>query len=377
MRRITAYMHEHLHEDVSLDDLAAQAAVSKYHLLRSFAKSTGFTPYRYLVRLRMCRAANLLRDTGQPVLQISTACGYRSPGQFPAGHLPPPVRGLAHRVPQGSCRGIARRTRNRSRPPNAIWGQYWAILGGPSGGKTGILEYRAFVSYMRISYRLVMVLPSGRHDGNRTDHIFRRRRRSLQERNHGYRRMPPLSDRPEISAPDAPAEPPTPPGAEPAAARPWRADPLVPLFALLAFRAGGPERSLRVLAPVTTFALPAIAMVAFWWEDWPGIPWGGLGRAHRHAADRTGRVGPQRRGAGRRGDVDLPALFDSTGGPVCGDLPHTMPLAAGAFTAMLQLTMVSEGWPLRGLGRVLSGVVALAVSWTVGNSLYPPARRAR
>jgi AraC family transcriptional regulator len=84
MRRITAYMHEHLHEDVSLDDLAAHATVSKYHLLRSFAKSTGFTPYRYLVRLRMCRAANLLRDTGQPVLQISTACGYRSPGQFTA-----------------------------------------------------------------------------------------------------------------------------------------------------------------------------------------------------------------------------------------------------------------------------------------------------
>jgi AraC family transcriptional regulator len=84
IRRITAYMHEHLHEEVSLDDLSAHTNISKYHLLRSFAKSTGFTPYRYLVRLRMCRAANLLRDTGQPVLQISAACGYRSPGQFTA-----------------------------------------------------------------------------------------------------------------------------------------------------------------------------------------------------------------------------------------------------------------------------------------------------
>lgn len=84
MRRITAYMHEHLHEEVSLDDLAAHTNISKYHLLRSFAKTTGFTPYRYLVRLRMRRAADLLRDTGQPVLQISAACGYRSPGQFTA-----------------------------------------------------------------------------------------------------------------------------------------------------------------------------------------------------------------------------------------------------------------------------------------------------
>ncbi|MFG1709721.1 helix-turn-helix domain-containing protein [Nonomuraea sp. M3C6] len=84
LRLVTAYMHEHLHEDVSLDDLAAVANISKYHLLRAFAKATGFTPHRYLVRLRMSRAADLLRDTAQPVLHISMACGYRSHGQFTA-----------------------------------------------------------------------------------------------------------------------------------------------------------------------------------------------------------------------------------------------------------------------------------------------------
>jgi AraC family transcriptional regulator len=84
LRRVTGYMHEHLHEDVRLDDLAAQANLSKYHLLRLFTQATGFTPHRYLVRLRTNRAADLLRDTAQPVLHISTACGYRSPGQFTA-----------------------------------------------------------------------------------------------------------------------------------------------------------------------------------------------------------------------------------------------------------------------------------------------------
>lgn len=82
IRRVTEYMREHLHEDVRLDDLAAQANVSKYHLLRSFAKSVGLTPHRYLVRLRMERAAELLRATSHPVTQIATACGYTSPGQF-------------------------------------------------------------------------------------------------------------------------------------------------------------------------------------------------------------------------------------------------------------------------------------------------------
>ena len=84
VRRITSYMREHLHDDVTLDDLAAHTNVSKYHLLRSFAKATGFTPHRYLIQLRMERAANLLRATGQPVLQICHACGYHSPSQFAA-----------------------------------------------------------------------------------------------------------------------------------------------------------------------------------------------------------------------------------------------------------------------------------------------------
>ena len=32
---------------------------------------------------------------------------------------------------------------------------------------------------------------------------------------------------------------------------------------------GGPERSLLVLGPMSTFALPLVAMIAFWSEDWP------------------------------------------------------------------------------------------------------------
>ncbi|MEV4759363.1 AraC family transcriptional regulator [Micromonospora sp. NPDC049559] len=82
--RVTGYMREHLRDEVSLDDLAGQANVSKYHFLRMFTRSTGVTPHRYLVRMRLRHAADLLRDTDQTVLQVSLACGYRSPGQFAA-----------------------------------------------------------------------------------------------------------------------------------------------------------------------------------------------------------------------------------------------------------------------------------------------------
>jgi hypothetical protein len=46
---------------------------------------------------------------------------------------------------------------------------------------------------------------------------------------------------------------------------------LVALVAvLLGIGAGGLERSLKILGPLSTFALPVVAMIAFWWEDWPG-----------------------------------------------------------------------------------------------------------
>lgn len=81
---VIGYMREHLAEDVTLDDLAAQVNLSKFHLLRMFKKSTGSTPHAYLVRMRLGRAANLLQHSQLPVSQIAVECGYQSPGQFSA-----------------------------------------------------------------------------------------------------------------------------------------------------------------------------------------------------------------------------------------------------------------------------------------------------
>jgi hypothetical protein len=52
------------------------------------------------------------------------------------------------------------------------------------------------------------------------------------------------------------------------------------VFVALALGTGSTETSLLILGPLSTFALPAVAMVAFWWNDWPGsrlaTPWTGL-----------------------------------------------------------------------------------------------------
>jgi AraC family transcriptional regulator len=84
LRRITDYMHEHLHEDIMLDQLAAEVHISKYHLLRRFTTTTGLTPYRYLTGLRLAKAARMLLTTASSVLEIGQACGYRSSSRFAA-----------------------------------------------------------------------------------------------------------------------------------------------------------------------------------------------------------------------------------------------------------------------------------------------------
>ena len=50
--------------------------------------------------------------------------------------------------------------------------------------------------------------------------------------------------------------------------------------------------------------------------------------------------------------------------------PAALALAGAAFTATLQLSLVCERWPLGGIGRLRSGIAALALSWAAGIGAY-------
>jgi hypothetical protein len=147
---------------------------------------------------------------------------------------------------------------------------------------------------------------------------------------------------------------------------------VVPIAALLALGAGGAEASLLVLGPLVTFSLPLVAMVAFWWEDWPGTTlrpaWSGWADTMLIAAGAVVLTGLGQVVVGR---LDVRAIFAaSPGAGHVPTFPATMPLAAAAFIAMLQLTLVGEGWPLRTLPRLPAGVLALAASWAVALAVY-------
>lgn len=79
--RVIEHMQAHLDRRITLKELAAIAGLSPWHFARAFHQSHGDPPHRYLTRLRIQRARELLSHTSLPVGSIATAIGY-SPQQL-------------------------------------------------------------------------------------------------------------------------------------------------------------------------------------------------------------------------------------------------------------------------------------------------------
>lgn len=77
-RRCLELMRARLAEDISLDDLAAEAQLSPFHFARMFKQSVGVPPRVYLTRLRVEKACELLEMNDLSVTEIALEVGYSS-----------------------------------------------------------------------------------------------------------------------------------------------------------------------------------------------------------------------------------------------------------------------------------------------------------
>ncbi len=77
-RRCLELMQARLSEDISLDELAAEAQLSPFHFARMFKQSLGVPPRVYLTRLRVEKACQLLEQTNLPITEIALEVGYSS-----------------------------------------------------------------------------------------------------------------------------------------------------------------------------------------------------------------------------------------------------------------------------------------------------------
>ena len=82
VERARAFIHDHRDEPLTLDAIAGEAALSRFHLSRSFAEVHGLPPLAYHRRLRLEGAARLLREGAASPTELSERLGYGSLSAF-------------------------------------------------------------------------------------------------------------------------------------------------------------------------------------------------------------------------------------------------------------------------------------------------------
>src|SRR5438094_4835510 len=82
VERAIQVMHTHLHELLTLEDLAAVAYLSPFHFTRVFGRLIGIPPGEFLSALRFQAARRLLVTTALSVTDICFEVGYPSIGSF-------------------------------------------------------------------------------------------------------------------------------------------------------------------------------------------------------------------------------------------------------------------------------------------------------
>lgn len=82
IRRVQAFMMEHLDQPLTIDSLARAFHISGTLLKEGFRQMYGLPVRKFLQVHRMARAAELLCTTNQPIAQVASAVGYESVSQF-------------------------------------------------------------------------------------------------------------------------------------------------------------------------------------------------------------------------------------------------------------------------------------------------------
>ncbi len=82
LRRAIEAIQENLESGISLRRLAEAAGVSVSHFEVLFKRSTGLSPYQFVLRCRIERAKRLLQDEGLSLAQVAARAGFCDQGHL-------------------------------------------------------------------------------------------------------------------------------------------------------------------------------------------------------------------------------------------------------------------------------------------------------
>lgn len=81
IRRVLSYINENLSRELTVDALAEQVFLSKYHFMRLFKAQTGSTVHAYVRQKRLLCAARMIRE-GAPVNKAAADSGFADYSAF-------------------------------------------------------------------------------------------------------------------------------------------------------------------------------------------------------------------------------------------------------------------------------------------------------
>ncbi|SFJ76434.1 AraC-type DNA-binding protein [Paenibacillus sp. UNC496MF] len=76
LKRSIQYMNTHYTENIAVSDVVKVAGVHRSHLYQECSRLIGCSPMQYIIKLRMEKGRELLKDTGFSVTEIALSVGY-------------------------------------------------------------------------------------------------------------------------------------------------------------------------------------------------------------------------------------------------------------------------------------------------------------
>ncbi len=82
IRLSVEFIEEYYNTNISLDELANVANMSKFHFIRIFKQVVGKTPYEYIIFKRIKEAESLLNTNALNISEIAKLCGFVNSSHF-------------------------------------------------------------------------------------------------------------------------------------------------------------------------------------------------------------------------------------------------------------------------------------------------------
>jgi AraC-like DNA-binding protein len=79
---VIGWLHRNYQTDATLREMSELAGLSDAHFCKAFKTYTGNSPHRYLIRIRIQRARELLCDTNMTCTEIASMVGFPNPSAF-------------------------------------------------------------------------------------------------------------------------------------------------------------------------------------------------------------------------------------------------------------------------------------------------------